>query len=121
MHGLGMHLGAWMAREGEASDYLVSGDVQGHRPVGGGGQTPRASGGRVGWNSVATQNPTVAQVFGFKEHPDHEDRYERADEFIDIVSALFAREDFIREVSHSGKYFNVRGNLPFTRSRQGAR
>ena len=22
MHGLGMHLGAWMAREGEASDYL---------------------------------------------------------------------------------------------------
>jgi FMN-dependent oxidoreductase (nitrilotriacetate monooxygenase family) len=94
------------------------------------------SGGRVGWNSVATQNPTVAQVFGFKEHPDHEDRYERADEFIDIVirlweswedgalvgdkaDALFAREDMIHEVSHSGKYFNVRGNLPFPRSRQG--
>jgi hypothetical protein len=22
MHGLGMHLGAWMARDGEASDYV---------------------------------------------------------------------------------------------------
>jgi FMN-dependent oxidoreductase (nitrilotriacetate monooxygenase family) len=198
MHGLGMHLGAWMARDGEASDYLsaeffkdiarsaeagklhalflaeqiTNQEMGAERPAGtldtatvlslmsavtsriglvGTASTTynqpydvarrfatldHLSGGRVGWNSVATQNPTVAQVFGFVEHPDHEDRYERADEFIDIVirlwesweegalvgdkaNALFAREELIHEVSHSGKYFQTRSTLPFTRSKQG--
>jgi FMN-dependent oxidoreductase (nitrilotriacetate monooxygenase family) len=198
MHGLGMHLGAWMARDGEAADYL-SGDLYreiaataeagrlhalflaeqitnqemgAERPAGTldtatvlalmAGLTSRIglvgtasttynhpydvarrfatldhlSGGRAGWNSVATQNPTVARVFGLDEHPDHEDRYERADEFIDIVirlweswedgalvgdkaDALFAREDKIHEVDHAGRYFRVRANLPFTRTPQG--
>jgi len=198
MHGLGMHLGAWMAREGEASDYVsgslykeialaaeagklhalflaetITNQEQGaERPAGAldtatvlalmAGVTDRIglvgtasttynqpydvarrfatldhlSGGRAGWNSVATQNSVVAQVFGGGEHPDHEDRYERADEFIDVVNrlwesweegalvgdkanALFAREDMIHEISHSGKYFKVRGTLPFARSKQG--
>jgi FMN-dependent oxidoreductase (nitrilotriacetate monooxygenase family) len=198
MHGLGMHLGAWMAREGEASDYVsgslykeiaqaaeagklhalflaetITNQEQGaERPAGAldtatvlalmAGVTDRIglvgtasttynqpydvarrfatldhlSGGRAGWNSVATQNSVVAQVFGGGEHPDHEDRYERADEFIDVVirlwesweegalvgdkaNALFACEDMIHEISHSGKYFKMRGTLPFARSRQG--
>jgi len=78
----------------------------------------------------------VARVFGLSEHPDHEDRYERADEFIDIViqlwqsweegalvgdkaNALFAREDMVHEVRYDGKYFQTRSVLPFARSRQG--
>jgi len=85
---------------------------------------------------VATQNPTVARVFGLDEHPDHEERYERADEFIDIVlqlwdswedgalvgdkaDALFAHEDRIHEIDHVGRYFKVRANLPFARTPQG--
>jgi FMN-dependent oxidoreductase (nitrilotriacetate monooxygenase family) len=198
MHGLGMHLGAWMARDGAASDYLsaeffkdiaqsaeagklhalflaeqiTNQEMGTERPAGtldtatvlalmAGvtshiglvgtasttynhpydvarrfGTLDHLSGGRVGWNSVATQNPTVARVFGLSEHPGHEDRYERADEFIDIVirlwesweegalvgdkaTALFAREDMVHEVRHDGKYFKTRSNLPFTRSRQG--
>src|SRR5690606_13995251 len=48
------------------------------------------SGGRAGWNSIATQNPNVAAQFGRGEHPDHEGRYSRADEFIEIVCKLWA-------------------------------
>jgi FMN-dependent oxidoreductase (nitrilotriacetate monooxygenase family) len=197
MHGLGMHLGAWMAREGDAADYLsgsmykeiartaeagklhalflaeqiTNQEMGTERPCGAldtatvlalmAGVTDRVglvgtasttynqpydvarrfatldhlSGGRVGWNSVATQNPTVADMFGGGEHPDHEHRYARADEFIDVVvrlwdswepdalvgdkaDALFARENKVHEINHVGDYFSVKGPLPFPRSKQ---
>src|ERR1700733_6228600 len=151
MHGLGIHLGAWMARDGEASDY-VSGALHKQiakkaeegklhalflaeqltnqengveRPCGtfdtgivlsfmaavtekigliGTASTTynepyelarrfatldHLSGGRVGWNSIATQNPHTAEQFGSSEHPDHEVRYERADEFMNVVLKLW--------------------------------
>jgi FMN-dependent oxidoreductase (nitrilotriacetate monooxygenase family) len=198
MHGVGMHLGAWMAREGDASDYLsghmykelaqvaeagrlhalflaetITNQEQGAERPAGALDTATAlavmaavteriglvgtasttynqpydlarrfatldhlSGGRAGWNSVATQNSTVARVFGGDEHPEHEDRYERAEEFIEVVirlweswdagalvgdkaNALFAREEMVHEIDHVGKYFTMHGNLPFPRSRQG--
>jgi FMN-dependent oxidoreductase (nitrilotriacetate monooxygenase family) len=198
MHGLGIHLGAWMARDGEASDYVspamyaevarkaeagklhavflaeqITNQENGvERPCGtldavtvlsymaavteriglvGTASTTynqpyelarrfatldHLSRGRVGWNSIATQNPHTMEQFGGGEHPDHEGRYERADEFIDIVlklwdsweegslvgdkaNAVFGRADLVHTIDHVGKYFQVKGPLPFARSPQG--
>jgi FMN-dependent oxidoreductase (nitrilotriacetate monooxygenase family) len=198
MHGLGQHLGAWMARAGDAADYLspelyadlartaeagklhavflaeqITNQENGtDRPCGtldtvtvlsymaavtdrvglvGTASTTynepyelarrfatldHLSRGRLGWNSIATQNPHVADQFGSRPHPDHEARYERADEFMDVAlalwdswaagalvgdkdNAIFARADLVHEINHLGKYFQVRGPLPFARSPQG--
>jgi FMN-dependent oxidoreductase (nitrilotriacetate monooxygenase family) len=198
MHGLGMHTGAWMAREGDASDYLSASlykdiartaeagklhavflaeqmtnqEVGTERPCGaldtvtvlslmaavteriglvGTASTTynqpydlarrfstldHLSGGRVGWNSIATQNPTVIEQFGGGESLDHEARYTRADEFIDVVlklwdsweegalvgdksTGVFGREDLVHEIDHVGEFFQVKGPLPFPRSPQG--
>ena len=43
------------------------------------------SGGRAGWNIVTTSTPLVAANFGEASHPEHADRYARADEFVDVV------------------------------------
>jgi FMN-dependent oxidoreductase (nitrilotriacetate monooxygenase family) len=198
MHGLGIHLGAWMAREGDAGDY-VSGDFYRDlartaeagklhalflaeqitnqengvdRPCGtldtgialsfmaavtrkiglvGTASTTyntpyelarrfatldHLSAGRAGWNSIATQNPHTAQQFGTADHPDHEERYERADEFIDVVlklwdswkegalvgdkkNAVFGRADLVHEINHAGKHYTVKGPMPFPRTPQG--
>ncbi|MFI6347392.1 NtaA/DmoA family FMN-dependent monooxygenase [Streptomyces sp. NPDC050560] len=198
MHGLGMHTGAWLARDGAADDHLSAAlykdiartaergglhalflaeqmtnqEVGTERPCGAldtatvlalmAGVTEHIglvgtasttynepyelarrfatldhlSGGRVGWNSIATQNPTVVEQFGGGESLDHEQRYARADEFIDVVLRLwdswepdalvgdkdggvFAREDGVHEIGHTGRYFSVRGPLPFPRTPQG--
>ena len=198
MHGLGLHLGAWMAREGEASDYVspalytelartaeagklhavflaeqITYQENGtDRPCGtldtattlalmaavterigliGTASTTynepydlarrfatldHLSRGRAGWNSIATQNPTVAAQFGRSAHPDHQSRYARADEFIEVVlrlwdsweegalvgdktTGLFARADRVHEIDHVGRHFMVRGPMPFPCTPQG--
>ena len=198
MHGVGMHLGAWLARDGEASDYLTSdlykevartaeagklhalfladgitNSMSGlDRPSGsldpvtvlsvmaavterigvvGTASTTynqpydvarkfatldHLSGGRAGWNSVATQHAMVAEQFGGGEHPDHENRYAIADEFIDVVlelwdsweegalvgdkeTGLFVDKRRVHEINHEGKYFQVKGPLAFARPPQG--
>jgi FMN-dependent oxidoreductase (nitrilotriacetate monooxygenase family) len=198
MHGLGIHLGAWMARQGAASDYVspslytglartaeagklhalflaeqITNQENGvERPCGtldtvtvlalmagvtshvgliGTASTTynqpyelarrfatldHLSNGRAGWNSIATQNPTVANQFGTGEHPNHDERYERADEFIEVVlklwdswkegalvgdkaKGLFGRADLVNEINHIGKYYAVRGPMPFPRTPQG--
>jgi FMN-dependent oxidoreductase (nitrilotriacetate monooxygenase family) len=198
MHGLGIHLGAWMAREGDAADY-ISGEFYRNlarkaeagklhalflaeqitdqengveRPCGtldtavtlslmAGvtekiglvgtasttyntpyelarrfGTLDHLSAGRVGWNSIATQNPHVAEQFGTGAHPDHEERYERADEFIEVVMRLwdswkkgaligdkqngeFSRAELVAEINHIGKYYAVKGPMPFPRTPRG--
>jgi FMN-dependent oxidoreductase (nitrilotriacetate monooxygenase family) len=97
------------------------------------------SGGRTGWNAVTTANPATAEMFGgsgLDVHPDAADRYDRGDEFIDVVaklwdswgegalvgdkeSGLFARPELVHEINHVGKHFSVRGPLPFGRTPQG--
>jgi FMN-dependent oxidoreductase (nitrilotriacetate monooxygenase family) len=94
------------------------------------------TGGRAGWNSVATIEPRVAELFGGAAHPDHSKRYERADEFLSVVtqlwdtweddalvsdkrSGVFARPGSVHEISHDGEYFSVHGALPFPRPPQG--
>lgn len=198
MHGLGMHLGAWAAREGDVTDYitpdmyldiartaeagklhaifLADGNTNAEagttRPVGamdpvtllalmasvttriglvGTASTTYSqpydlarrfatldhlSRGRAAWNSVATFLPAVAAMFGGGGLPDHESRYARADEFIDVVLKLwdsweegalvgdkvnkvFARAELVHEIKHVGKHFSVLGPLPFPRTPQG--
>src|SRR5271165_5245671 len=59
------------------------------------------SNGRAGWNVVTTANPDAALNFGLTEHMEHDERYRRAREFIDVVTGLwdsFAEDAFIRDV-----------------------
>jgi FMN-dependent oxidoreductase (nitrilotriacetate monooxygenase family) len=94
------------------------------------------SGGRGGWNLITSGNPAEAWNFGYAQHPDHADRYERAGEFADVVIGLWeswtpdafgydkaAGQYFepakMRVLNHAGAFFNVRGPLNLARSPQG--
>ena len=94
------------------------------------------SGGRAGWNVVTTSNPDAALNFGMDEHMDHGERYERAREFIDVVTGLWdswADDAFVRDVengvyfdpdrlhvlNHKGPHLSVRGPLNIARPVQG--
>jgi len=94
------------------------------------------SSGRAGWNIVTTGSPHAAGNFGLDAHPDHSLRYERANEFYDVVTGLWdSWEDgaFLRdktsgqfydpEQSHrldfKGKFLKVRGPLNVPRPPQG--
>ena len=43
------------------------------------------SNGRAGWNIVTTGSPAAAPNFGDDPHAPHDDRYRRAEEFVDVV------------------------------------
>ena len=94
------------------------------------------SGGRAAWNVVTTSNPDAALNFGMDEHMEHDERYDRAREFVEIVTGLWdswADDAFIRDVEsgvyfdperlhvldHKGKYLSVRGPLNIARPPQG--
>jgi len=96
----------------------------------------RLSGGRAGWNVVTSANEYVALNFGLDELPPHDERYERAREFVDLVTKLWDTwEDgaFIRDrglgltfdpakqhrVEHKGRFFTLDGALNIERSVQG--
>jgi N-acetyl-S-(2-succino)cysteine monooxygenase len=94
------------------------------------------SGGRAGWNIVTTRYAGAAGNFGLAAHPPHEDRYARAEEFVEVVSRLWeswgadavrndqdrgiwADTDLIRPVDFHGNFFDVSGALTLPRSPQG--
>lgn len=94
------------------------------------------SGGRAGWNLVTSSTDAEALNFGRNDQDLHGDRYERANEFIDVVTGLWSTwaddallfdrangrlfaEEGIRLLDHRGKYYNVRGPLNISRSPQG--
>jgi FMN-dependent oxidoreductase (nitrilotriacetate monooxygenase family) len=94
------------------------------------------SGGRAGWNIVTTANPDAAFNFGLDEHVEHDERYQRAREFYDVVTGLwdsFADDAFVRDVqsglyfdpakmhvlNHKGPELSVRGPLNIARPVQG--
>ncbi len=94
------------------------------------------SGGRAGWNFVTGANREDALNFGHKEHVPHAQRYDRAEEFADVVLSLWDSFDdgaFIRDkatgryfdpdklhvANHKGKHFTVRGPLSVARPPQG--
>jgi len=91
--------------------------------------------GRAGWNLVTSFNIDEAQNFGLDSHVGHSLRYERADEFVDVVTGLWdswERGAILRDkesgvyfdvqkvgfIQHEGRFFKVRGPLPMGRSPQ---
>ena len=94
------------------------------------------SNGRAGWNVVTSWSEHEAQNFNRAKHLEHATRYQRAEEFIDIVFGLWdGWEDgaFIRNketgqffvpeklhtLNHKGRWFQVRGPLNIPRPPQG--
>ncbi len=94
------------------------------------------SGGRAGWNFVTGANAEDALNFSREAHTAHGDRYDRAEEFADVVRGLWdSYEDdaFLRDkesgvyldpaklhiLNHKGKYFQVKGPLSMARPPQG--
>ena len=94
------------------------------------------SGGRSGWNLVTSGSPAEALNFSYATHPTPAERYDRAQEFAEVVLGLwdsFDADAFVRDahagrlfdpdkmhvLDHKGKYFQVRGPLNVARSPQG--
>ena len=94
------------------------------------------SGGRAGWNFVTGANREDALNFSHTEHVPHAQRYDRAQEFADVVLGLwdsFDDDAFLRDkgsgrffdpaklhvLNHHGKHFAVRGPLSVPRPPQG--
>lgn len=92
--------------------------------------------GRVGWNVVTSVNDGEAHNMGRAEHLEHDARYDRADEFMEVVmghwdswdddalvidkkSGRFADPAKVRRLDHRGKFFNSRGPFTVPRSPQG--
>src|SRR5439155_911091 len=53
------------------------------------GSIDHISGGRAAWNVVTSSNAKAALNFNLEEHLDHELRYARANEFVDVVRGLW--------------------------------
>ncbi len=94
------------------------------------------SGGRFGWNIVTSGEDAAAQNFGLDELPPREQRYDMADEYVDVVTRLFgswapdavvmdratgryADHTKVAPIHFEGKYFKVRGPLNTVPSPQG--
>ena len=94
------------------------------------------NGGRSGWNVVTTANTDSSENFGYTETPSAEERYDRAEEFVEVVKGLWRSWDegaFLRNkatgeffdpsklhrLDHHGKHFTVKGPLNVPRSPQG--
>ncbi|TSH93464.1 LLM class flavin-dependent oxidoreductase [Verticiella sediminum] len=93
------------------------------------------SGGRAGWNVVTSGGDAAAANFDRVQYP-HDERYDRAIEFVEVVRGLWDSWDddaFVRDranalyfdpaklhtLDHVGKYFSVRGPLNAARPPQG--
>ena len=94
------------------------------------------SGGRAGWNVVTSWLDGTASNFSKTEHLGHDDRYRRADEFVQVVRGLwdsweddallhdkasgtFFDPDKLHPLNHQGEFFKVKGPLNIARSKQG--
>ncbi|WP_277269874.1 NtaA/DmoA family FMN-dependent monooxygenase, partial [Pantoea septica] len=84
------------------------------------------SGGRVGWNVVTSPLEGSAKNFSRASHPEHDERYRVASEYLDVVKGLwdsweadaFVRDkasgrffdaDKLHTLKHKGQYFSVQG------------
>src|SRR5690606_25109140 len=85
------------------------------------------TGGRVGWNVVTGYLPSAARNFGAGDQRDHDDRYDHADEYLEVLYKLWegswADDAVVRDpvrniyvdpakvhhIGHTGKHFTVPG------------
>ncbi|THT98819.1 LLM class flavin-dependent oxidoreductase [Lampropedia puyangensis] len=93
------------------------------------------SGGRASWNLVTGADPAAAQNFGRKEHWSTEQRYDWADEFVDVVRKLWdsweddaVQTDLhglkidrnrIHPIAHTGPLIHIDSALDMPRPPQG--
>jgi FMN-dependent oxidoreductase (nitrilotriacetate monooxygenase family) len=92
------------------------------------GTLDQISGGRGGWNMVTGNSLRAAQNFGLAQLPEHDLRYEMADEYMAAVYALwdswepdaivadtetgvFADHAKVRRADFEGRWFSTRGPL----------
>jgi FMN-dependent oxidoreductase (nitrilotriacetate monooxygenase family) len=92
--------------------------------------------GRAAWNIVTSLNSGEARNFGHTEHMAHDTRYDRADEFMEVVlghwntweddalildkaTGRFADPAKVHRLDHAGRYFASRGPFSVPRSPQG--
>ncbi|MCU1394001.1 MAG: monooxygenase [Ilumatobacteraceae bacterium] len=92
--------------------------------------------GRAGWNIVTTGSPYAAANFPEQVHPPHAERYDRAEEFVEVVlkvwdgweddavlasraTGTWADGAKLHAPHHVGPHFSVAGFLPIARSPQG--
>ena len=93
------------------------------------------SGGRAGWNVVTTPLEGTARNYS-RQHPEHAQRYEIADEYLQVTQGLwdswdddafvrdresgqFFDKDKLHTLDHKGRFFEVAGPLNIQRSAQG--
>jgi FMN-dependent oxidoreductase (nitrilotriacetate monooxygenase family) len=94
------------------------------------------SNGRAAWNVVTSSRPKAALNFNLDRRMDHELRYARAEEFVDVVtglwdcwkdgalvadkaSGLYIDDSKVRPLDHKGRFFQVKGPINMARCPQG--
>jgi FMN-dependent oxidoreductase (nitrilotriacetate monooxygenase family) len=94
------------------------------------------SAGRAAWNVVTSMNDGEAMNFGVESHLGHDQRYDRADEFMELTFKLwdswepdalladratgrYADPDKVHYIHHAGTYFKSRGPLNIPPGPQG--
>ncbi|WP_045047805.1 LLM class flavin-dependent oxidoreductase [Rouxiella chamberiensis] len=94
------------------------------------------SGGRAGWNVVTSPLEGSAKNFSRDKHPEHDERYRIASEYLQVTKGLWdswEKDAFVRNkasgeffdstklhtLNHQGKYYSVQGPLNVGRSPQG--
>lgn len=94
------------------------------------------SNGRAAWNIVTSYYEAEARNFSKEKHLSHGARYERAEEFVEVVKGLweswesdalvrnketgeYFQKGKLHELNHKGKHFSVRGPLNSSRPPQG--
>ncbi len=83
--------------------------------------------GRISWNVVTGFQDSAARAMGMEHQREHDERYDIADEYMEVVYKLwecsweddavvvdrvnrvYARADRVHEVNHEGLHFKVRG------------
>ncbi|EKT4465457.1 LLM class flavin-dependent oxidoreductase [Pseudomonas putida] len=85
------------------------------------------SGGRVGWNIVTGYLDSAARAMGLARQPEHDRRYDQADEYLQVLYKLlegsweddavvvdrerrvYAQPDKVHKVRHHGEFYKVEG------------
>ena len=92
--------------------------------------------GRAAWNVVTSMNDSEALNFGLESHLSHDQRYDRAEEFMELIFKLWGSWDDgalvldraggiyadparVHYIDHAGTYFKSRGPLNIPRGPQG--
>ncbi|WP_166358344.1 LLM class flavin-dependent oxidoreductase [Pseudomonas akapageensis] len=83
--------------------------------------------GRVGWNIVTGYLDSAAKAMGLHEQPEHDRRYDQADEYLQVLYKLwegswendavlndpqqriYAQPDKVHKVKHQGEFYQVEG------------